>query len=157
MPRRNLYEMNYARLEKLLGRPPMELLGERSYRYRAKPFMDLVVERLPDCQETGAVVISMTHYYELNGDLCQDPEMVLRVFPPEWKGHLELAPSTDAQHGRAEALIFIQAIPPTFDLVYPKRGFVHPHQKRSQNRFLAQWLKNLEMQGHQLVEEPGED
>ena len=157
MARRNLYELNYAHLVKVLGRPPMELLGERSYRYRSEPFMDLVVERLPDCAETGAPILSLAHYYARNGDLCQDPEMVVRVFPPEWWGNLELVPSTDAEHGRVEALMFIQAIPPIFDVVYPKRGFVRLYQKRSQNQFLSQWLRNLEMQGHEWLEEPAED
>ena len=160
MTRRNLYEMNYARLEKLLGRPPVELLGGRSYRYRSEPYMDLVVEKLPASSEPhaeGATVLSMTHYYEMNGDLCQDPEMVLRVFPPGYRGGEMFAPSTDPRHGRVEALIFIQAIPPRFDQVYPKRGFVLPHQKKSQNSFLAQWLRNLEAQGHRLVEAPDDE
>ncbi len=42
------------------------------------------------------MVLSMAHYFEQNGDLCQDPEMTVRVFA----------------HGMVEALTFQQAIPP---------------------------------------------
>ncbi len=28
----------------------------------------------------GAIVLSLAHYFEQNGDLCQDPEMTVRVF-----------------------------------------------------------------------------
>ena len=122
--------------------------------------MDLVVEKLPACTEPHArdeTVISMTHYFEQNGDLCQDPEMVLRVFPSDYRGGKMFAPSTDPNHGRVEAWMFIQGIPPVFHQVYPKRGFVNEYQKNSQNSFLAQWLRNLEEQGHLLLEEPADD
>ena len=95
-PGRNLYEANYRRLEALVGRPFGDLRSERACRLRASGFMDLVVEVLPQCPETGAMVLSMAHYFEQNGDLCQDPEMTVRVF----------------SYGMIEALIFQQAMPP---------------------------------------------
>ncbi|MCP4548375.1 MAG: DUF1249 domain-containing protein, partial [bacterium] len=95
MARRNIYEMNYARLEKLLRCPPGEMLSDRCYRFRTRAFMDLVVEVLPRCLHTGATVLSLAHYFEQHGDLCQDPEMTMRVFPPGADGFRELAPSTD--------------------------------------------------------------
>jgi hypothetical protein len=42
-----LYEQNYRRLERLLGRPLSELRSGVAYRLRAEGFMDLVVEVLP--------------------------------------------------------------------------------------------------------------
>ena len=74
------YEQNYARLEALMGQPLCDLQSGRSYRLRAPGFMDLVVEVLPQDLETGALVLSLCHYFEQNGDLCQDPEMTVQVF-----------------------------------------------------------------------------
>jgi hypothetical protein len=151
MPRRNSYEMNYARLERLLGRAPGEILPDRSYRFRADGFMDLVVEALPRCRETGATVLSLAHYFEQHGDLCQDPEMTVRVFPPGSDGFRELTPATDPRHGRVEALTFQQAIPPVYQEVYPEPGRYYPKLKRDLNAFLTMWLRNLREQGHRPV------
>ncbi len=129
------YEQNHARLEALMGQPLCELRSGRSYRLRAQGFMDLVVEVLPQDQETGAMVLSLAHYFEQNGDLCQDPEMTVRVF----------------QHGMVEALTFQQAIPPIYSVVYPEPGKVAPAIKRDLNSFLSLWLRNLTAQGHRLV------
>ena len=82
MARRNQYELLYARIEALLQRPLTKLQPEGVIRLKARGYMDLVVEPLPPCDETSAPVISMAHYFEQNGDLCQDPEMTVRLFPP---------------------------------------------------------------------------
>jgi len=145
--KRNIYEMNYARLAELLGHPPEELAPDVVHRRTSEGFMDLVLERLSACHETGAPMLSLAHYYEVNGDLCQDPEVVVRIFPPGMEGFEQFAPSTDSQHGRIEAFLFQQAIPPVFHPVYPYPGRVIPRYKRSVNGFLAFWLKNLKAQG----------
>ena len=137
-----IYELNYSRLEKLLGQPPSELDSETVYRFRAAGFMDLVVEILLPCEETGARILSIAHYFELNGDLCQDPDVTVRVFPP--KGD---------RPGMVEALTFQQAIPPIYQEVYPEPGKVILSIKRDLNAFLSTWLGNLKAQGHQQVEE----
>jgi uncharacterized protein YqiB (DUF1249 family) len=152
MARRNIYEMNYARLEKLLGCPPGEILSDGCYRYGARAFMDLVVEVLPRCSHTDATVLSLAHYFRQHGDLCQDPEMTVRVFPPGCDGFWELAPSTDPRHGRVEALSFQQSIPPIYQVVYPEPGRYYPNRKRELNSFLGMWLRNLKEQGHRPVE-----
>jgi uncharacterized protein YqiB (DUF1249 family) len=110
----NAYERHYDRLEKLLSQPLPELRRDRVYRLRAPGFMDLVVEVLPTCDETGGMVLSLAHYFEMNGDLCQDPEMTVRLFHPGMTIFQELCPSTDPSRGRAEALSFQQAIPPNY-------------------------------------------
>jgi uncharacterized protein YqiB (DUF1249 family) len=110
----NAYERHYDRLEKLLSQPLPELRRDRVYRLRAPGFMDLVVEVLPTCDETGGMVLSLAHYFEMNGDLCQDPEMTVRLFHPGMTIFQELCPSTDPSRGRAEALSFQQAIPPIY-------------------------------------------
>ncbi len=138
--RRNQYELNHARLEALMGQPLRDLRSDRAYRLRADGFMDLVVEVLPQCPENGAMVLSLAHYFEQHGDLCQDPEMTVRVFPPR-KG----------RPGQVEALTFQQAIPPIYQEVYPEPGMVAPRLKRQLNGFLTFWLRNLKDQGHRPV------
>ena len=81
------------------------------------------------------MVLSLAHYFEQNGDLCQDPEMTVRVTQP----------------GMVEALTFQQAIPPIYSVVYPEPGKVAPAIKRDLNSFLSMWLWNLTAQGHRPV------
>jgi uncharacterized protein YqiB (DUF1249 family) len=101
-----------------------------------------VVEVLPQDRDTGAMVLSLCHYFLQNGDLCQDPEMVVRAFPPR------------GDHpGRLEALSFQQTLPPVYSVVYPEPGKVVPRLKRELNAFLGVWLRNLKAQGHRLVPE----
>lgn len=102
--------------------------------------MDLVVEVLLRCPETGGMVLSLAHYLEQNGDLCQDPELAARAFAPR-----------ESRPGLLAALTFQQSIPPVYQVVYPAPGKVVPYLKRELNRFLATWLKNLEQQGHRPV------
>jgi uncharacterized protein YqiB (DUF1249 family) len=129
--------MNYARLEALMGQPLEDLRSFTSYRLTARGFMDLVVEVLPPCPETGAMVLSIAHYFEQNGDLCQDPEMTVRIFLPQ-----------DGHHGTVEAFTFQQSIPPIYQVAYPKPGYVAQKLKRELNSFLTFWLRNLKAQGH---------
>ncbi len=103
-----------------------------------------MVEGLPLCPETGGAVLSIAHYFSQEGDLCADPEMELRVIAP-----------TDDNPGTVEALSFGQAIPPIYQRVYAKPGFVAPRLKRELNEFLSMWLRNLKEQGHRLVGEGG--
>ena len=141
MPTKSCYELNYDRLETLLARPLGDLPDEAVFRLRAPGFMDLVVEILPRCRQTGAVVLSLAHYFELNGDLCQDPEMTVRLFAPRTR-----------VRGRIEALSFQQAIPPIYQVVYPGPGMVAPLLKRQLNAFLSLWLENLLSQGHRIAQ-----
>ena len=58
--------------------------GGAHFRAEASGFMDLVVETI------GTGLVSVAHYYEQNGDLCQDPEVCFLVgcdgrwYPYEW-------------------------------------------------------------------------
>lgn len=139
---RFLFERNYRRLEEIIGRPLQDLESGVVYRLRADGYMDLVVEVLPHDRPTGAMVLSLCHYFEQRGDLCQDPEMEVRAFPPRG-GH----------PGRVEALTFAQAIPPIYSRVYPEPGLVVPSLHKELNAFLGVWLRNLKAQGHRLVSE----
>lgn len=151
-PKRNRYELHYARIEELLGQPLADLQVENVYRLRASGFMTLVVEVLPPCEETGGLIVSLCHYYLLNGDLCQDPEMTVRLFPPGSMAFRGMIPSTSLRQGRAEALTYQTAIPPVYQEVYPEPGVYRPRLRSELNSFLGLWLRNLRAQGHRLVE-----
>ena len=43
-----------------------------------EPFMRLVIEHIGEGPQ-GLPAISVAHYYEMNGDLCQDPEMCFEI------------------------------------------------------------------------------
>ena len=148
----NKYERAYKRIEEMLQRPIPELKMMDTFRLKAGGFMDLVCEVLPDCSETGAKVLSLAHYFEMNRDLCQDPEMTVRLFQPCNPKGRGLAPWTEPQNGRAEALTFQQAIPPVYQEVYPEPGKFNPAIYKQLNSFLTFWLKNLRSQGHKLIE-----
>lgn len=152
MARRNVYEENYARLEDLLGEAPEQIAPGRIYRLCSQGYMDLVIEKLSPSPTHGATLISVAHYFERDGDLCQDPEVILRVFPPGESRFQELAPSTNSKIGRIEALLFQRAIPPSFRAVYPEPGRFDPRLKRELNSFLSLWLRNLKAQGHRLMD-----
>lgn len=148
MPRRNLYELNYGRIEALLQRPLAELQPEDVIRLQVNGFMDLTCEVLWPCEQTGATMLSMCHYFTMNGDLCQDPEMTVRLFHPGSMADQVMTPSTGSRWGRADAATFQQAVPPIFQVVYPEPGKYLPRLRRDLNAFLGQWLRNLEAQGH---------
>ena len=135
-----LYERNFTRLQALIGPPLADLKEHSVYRFRAPGFMDLVVEVLQVTLEEGTLVLSMAHYFEQNGDLCQDPDMEVRVHLPEGE-----------RPGTVEALTFQQAIPPIYQRVYPEPGKVIPRLRQQLNSFLGLWLRNLKQQGHRRV------
>ena len=147
MPTR--YERNYTKIEKLFQRTLADLEVGDHFKLYAQGFMPLTVEVLPDCHETGGKLVSMCHYFTQNGDLCQDPEVVVRLFPPGLTVFLHLCPSTDASLGRAEAVEFQQALPPVYQRVYPQPGQYLPKLRDSLNSFLGDWLNNMKEQGHQ--------
>lgn len=140
---RSLFEQSYRRLEEIIGRPLTDLQSGVVYRLQAEHFMDLVIEVLPQDRPTGAMVLSIAHYFVQRGDLCEDPEMEVRVLPPR-----------GGDPGRVEALTFQQSLPPVYSVVYPEPGKVVPRLKRELNAFLGVWLRNLKAQGHRLVSKP---
>jgi hypothetical protein len=107
-------------------------------RFKSEGYMDLVVETLPMLDRfngQNSLAFSMAHYFEQNGDLCSDPEMVVFYYP---------------ELNMVEAYSFQQAIPPIYQEVFPEPGKVYPRLKRELNSFLSQWLRNLKSQGHKL-------
>ena len=147
-PNPNAYETTYEVIERILQRPLQDLEPGDTLKLKAPGFMDLSVEVLPVCEETGGFVISLAHYFVSHGDLCQDPEMTVRVFPPGSTAFTHLVPSTDPTRGRAEALTFQQAIPPIYQEVYLQPGRYLLKFRKQLNEFLRFWLGNIQEQGH---------
>lgn len=132
--KKSVYETNYDRIEKLgflKGGKPVDYAKSLSGGY-----MDLVLEALPHWDNhhgnTG-YALSMAHYFQQNGDLCQDPEMVILINPGK---------------RTVEALTWQMAIPLAYQEVYPDEGMVDLRAKKEQNAFLRTWLNNLIEQGH---------
>lgn len=135
MPKADIYQSNYKRLVQL---GICNENGEvRNYsKSRSSGFMDLVLEKLPHLDNyvnENSTAISLAHYQKVNGDCCQDPEMVLFV---------------NVQEKYVEAFSFQQAIPPVYHEVYPEPTKVILKRKKQLNAFLRTWLENLLAQGH---------
>jgi uncharacterized protein YqiB (DUF1249 family) len=139
-PAISIYERNFTRLQALIGQPLADLKEHTVYRLKAPGFMDLVVEVLITFPENGTLILSLCHYFEQNGDLCQDPEMEVRVVLPVGERPVTV-----------EALTYQQALPPIYQRVYPEPGKVIPRLRQELNSFLGQWLRTLKQQGHKLV------
>lgn len=105
-------------------------------RSRSDGFMDLVIEALPHLDNVNGIfckAFSMAHYFEQNGDLCQDPEMLVLVYAP--------LPAV-------EAYDFQQAVPLIHQVVFAELGKAYPRLRRDLNSFLWQWVVNLVEHGH---------
>jgi len=99
--------------------------------------MDWVVERLPYLDGASGndegIAVALTHYFEQNGDLCKDPEMVVLIYPPQ---------------RMVEAFTFEMSIPPVYQQVFPESEKFYPQLRKELNSFLRQWLNNLIAQQH---------
>lgn len=116
---------NYLKLKEIA----QGILTER-YRYmklKAPGFMDLVVEKLCDDR------ISMSHYYEQNGDLMSDPDMEIMVD----HGRELLIPATYQQDNLC---IYQEA--------YRGNQLIDAYLAQELNEFLSEWLNNISNQGH---------
>lgn len=126
----NKYEKNYCLLEQL-GILAVINNGSSYAKSVQSGYMDLHLDVLG--KENDYYIISLAHNHVVNGDVCADPDMQIRVFP---------------QSKMAEAMTFQQAFPPIWHVVYPKPGQVNTALKQSLNAFLNQWLTNLTHQKH---------
>ncbi len=96
----------------------------------ANGFMPLTFDLIE--RSEGRVQYAMAHWFEQQGDLIQDPEMIIEI------------------KGRSVEALSIQH-PPPFNRVMPvyseDRTSYSPRQKRDQNQFLEMWLSNIRAQG----------
>lgn len=119
-----IYKRIYSKLNKLTNGLEQFMQGNGYLKLKSTGFMDLVIERISPEE------ISLAHYYEQNGDLCQDPEVTLRIYP---------------ESQMAEALTFQNHI--YFQRVYLDDNRVNVKLKKSLNSFANQWLSVLKQQG----------
>ena len=127
----------YERIFKLLDRLTGDIVAfaeselVKGYlKLEVNGFMPLVVENIT--VDRRYPEISLTHYWELNGDLMKDPEITVRVHPVS---------------KLAEALTFEQSDFGLFQRVYPEPGKVDLQAKKDLNNFLLFWLRNMIKQG----------
>lgn len=98
-------------------------------------YMRLVIEDI-GVGPRGHRAISIAHYFELNGDLCQDPEM-----------GLELVPQADGSF-TYDPFFFQMAIPPIYQEVYTAGPETENLLlKQELTKFLRIWDRNLAGQG----------
>ena len=100
-----------------------------------EPYMRLVIEDI-GIGPRGFRAVSVAHYFELNGDLCQDPEI-----------GLEIVSQPDGT-SRYEPFFFQVAIPPIYQEVYPDGpNSENRVLKQKLTEFLHTWEQNLADQG----------
>lgn len=122
---KDITESNYDLLEDLV---PDILNGKFNYmKFKAKGFMDLIVESLVDDR------ISLSHYYSQNGDLMSDPDMELIL---------------DTESRRVYAETFQQDNMSIFHRVTDGNGIKNEDLADELNVFLEDWLTNIKAQGH---------
>jgi hypothetical protein len=96
------------------------------------PYMRLVIEDIGRGPR-GYQAVSVAHYFEQNGDLCQDPEMVFELVP-QGEGVVY------------EPFLFQQALPPVYQEVYAT-GSANDRLKRQLTAFALRWDQNIGAQG----------
>lgn len=121
----NLMHENYLKLKSIAEGM---LTNRYSYmKLRAPGFMDLVVERIWSNR------ISLSHYYEQNGDLMADPDMELIV---------------DHKNEILRAATFQQDNLGIYQIAINGACIIDGCLADELNCFLNQWLSNIALQGH---------
>jgi hypothetical protein len=121
----NLMHENYLKLKKIAE----GMLNDR-YTYmklQAPGFMDFVIEKIWNNR------ISLSHYYEQNGDLMADPDVELIV---------------DSNDETIKAATFQQDNLAIYQRAYDGDTLVDDYLANELNHFVGQWLDNIQMQGH---------
>lgn len=94
--------------------------------------MDLNLDLLS--RDNDIITVALSHYYERNGDLIADPDMVIRI---------------DTNTETVEALSYQDTY--IYREVYENGNRVDVKAKKELNEFVLQWLTNLIDQGHKLT------
>lgn len=139
--RKTVCETNNDRLIKLGVVAKDGSLSGKCRRSEVADLMDWVVERLPHLDGAAGndegISVSLAHYFEQNGDLCKDPEMVVLIYPSQ---------------SMVEAFTFEMSILPIYQQVFPEPEKFYPRLRKELNSFLRQWLNNLIAQQHSVSE-----
>lgn len=143
--KREPYSSIYKKLRELIADFP-EHLAKKSEAAKSKlggGMMDLNYNYLYPL-DNDRHVISLTHYYKMNGDLVPDPDMEIRV---------------DVKQQTAEALAYqdMYKYGTVYSDPYDEQATADKAEQKSQNSFLLQWLKNALSQGHFILIDPFEN
>jgi len=120
-----LLHENYLKLKQIA-----EGIMTDRYHYmklKAPGFMDLVIEKIGDNR------ISLSHYYEQNGDLMADPDVEIIV---------------DHNSETARAATFQQDNMAIYQSAYNGDQLTDEYLAKELDDFLGDWLKNIKAQGH---------
>ena len=109
------------------------------FKVESRGFIDLVVEVIAPDQ------VSVAHYYEQNGDLCQDPKIVFFVSPVDGEWYpIEWTTPAFMMFGKVqggyERVVW-------FDEDNPRKYKYKPRAQRDLAIFANKWAKNIRMQG----------
>jgi len=130
MDKDKVYRTIYARLLDVV--PDLMTIVDHRKSVVGGAIMDLNFDLLS--RSDTKIVIALSHFYKVNGDLVADPDMEIAVYP---------------QREMAEALSYQDTY--IYRTVYsPDRMQVDVRAKRDLNSFLANWLANLIDQGHSI-------
>ena len=132
---------------KIFSRLLKKLNGKDHIKLHSEGFMPLTIEKLDTNISTlsgKATTYSLTHYYEQNGDLMRDPEMVFIVVDNRTDGNdytaLEIYPQMYQQDNLG---LFEQSIIIENNTI---KSFIKTWQ-HSHCNFANHWLKNINQQG----------
>ena len=118
-------QINYEKFEALF---PKVVSGEYRYlRLEAYGMEPLAVEWI------GYNTISLMHTYELNGDLCYDPDIVVQL---------------DPEAKTLTSVSYEQSLPPMYQEVYDGDGVANVKLQNDINTFLEAWMGNISEQGY---------
>jgi len=124
MNTKTIYEQIYDKIITLI--PNLENMAARSHQvYKARGYGCIYLNILSEEKKERLPfkIISLTHYYEQNGDLIPDPDMTIKIY---------------SHRNMAEALTFQNCF--TYQEVYPTKDTVNLTLKKQLNSFLKSWL-----------------
>jgi len=116
----NLFYKNYLKLMQIAEGI---MTGRYDYlKLKAPGFMDLVLEKISDNR------ISLSHYYEQNGDLMSDPDMEIII---------------DPNYEKVRAAIFQQDNLGIYQSAYNGNQLMDKGLSKELDDFLQSWLENI--------------
>lgn len=120
-----LMHENYLKLKQIAE----GIMTDRYYymKLKAPGFMDLVIEKIWDNR------ISLSHYYEQNGDLMSDPDVEIIV---------------DHNSETVRTATFQQDNLAIYQSAYNGDQLTDEYLAKELDDFLGDWLKNIKAQGH---------
>ncbi|HNA77805.1 MAG TPA: hypothetical protein PKY99_00040 [Turneriella sp.] len=129
-----------------LGSHPSKTPGQGAViRREVDGYMTLVLENLgAEKMHDGRKVVrvSMAHYFEQNGDLVADPDVVFFVFPETGRAYAaEMSMPGMVVNGREFGGYSVAA------KIEGGKMFADPRRFNDLQRFAAQWVSNLKAQG----------